>query len=143
MNYLLIWPLMSKKHESSMSKPNIQRKTAKLPNLEPQIQYGSEKIEIGFQELGSQVCAFSWLWIPNGSGMILSQMSHTIYMSNLILKLTQNMGLNFISTIFNNETALKCNQNFETPILCFQEVSTFLLGWGSYCCWYWFGLSHL
>ena len=38
--------------------------------------------------------------------MILSQMSHTIYMSNLTLILTQKMGLNFISTIVNNETAV-------------------------------------
>ena len=38
--------------------------------------------------------------------MILSQMSHTIHMSNLTLKLTQKMDLNFISTIVNNETAV-------------------------------------
>ena len=44
--------------------------------------------------------------LPNSSGMILSQMSHTIYMSNLTLKFTQNMGLNFISTIVNNEAAV-------------------------------------
>ena len=38
--------------------------------------------------------------------MILSQKSHTIYMSNLTMKLTQKMGLNLISTICNNETSV-------------------------------------
>ena len=38
--------------------------------------------------------------------MILLQMSHTIYMSNLTLKLTHKLGLNLISTIVNNETAV-------------------------------------
>ena len=38
--------------------------------------------------------------------MILAQMAHDIYMLNLILKLTQKLLLNFISTIVNNEAAV-------------------------------------
>ena len=35
-----------------------------------------------------------------------AQMAHDIYMSNLTLKSTQKLLLNFISTIANNETAV-------------------------------------
>ena len=38
--------------------------------------------------------------------MILAHMAHDIYMSNLTLKLTQKLLLNFISTIVNNEKAV-------------------------------------
>ena len=40
--------------------------------------------------------------------MILCIMCYDIYMSNLTLKSTQKLLLNFISTIDNNEAAVKC-----------------------------------
>ena len=50
---------------------------------------------------------FSLQNVSKGSRMILAQMAHDIYMSNLTLKSTQKLLLNFISTIVNNETAVR------------------------------------
>ena len=55
---------------------------------------------------------FSLQNVSKGSRMILAQMAHNIYMSNLTLKSTQKLLLNFISTIDNNETAVFCRHPY-------------------------------